>query len=85
MLVGESFFSTFTSRPVADARKVTEVAVALGVDSRERVDQVVDDAVGQGAEQTAEVVDDDFMYSRSFHDLDGHLWNVLAMKVGADQ
>lgn len=85
LLVGEPFFATFTSRAVADATKVTEVAVALQFDSRERVDQVVGDALTHGAEQTADVVDDDFMYSRGFHDLDGHLWNVLTMKTGEDQ
>jgi predicted lactoylglutathione lyase len=83
MLVTEEFFATFTGRPVADATKVTEVAVALLFDSRERVDQVVDDAVAQGAEAGVEHVDDEYMYSRGFHDLDGHLWNVLTMKAGA--
>jgi uncharacterized protein len=85
MLVTEPFFATFTNRPVADATTVTEVAVALLFDSRERVDQVVDDAVAQGAELGVEQVDDEYMYSRGFHDLDGHLWNVLTMKTGDDQ
>lgn len=85
MLVTEDFFATVTNRPVADARKCTEVAVALLVEARERVDQVVDDAVAQGAELSVEHVDDDFMYSRGFHDLDGHLWNVLTMSAGEGQ
>jgi predicted lactoylglutathione lyase len=85
MLLTEPFFATFTSRPVADATKVTEVAVALLVDSRERVDQIVDDALAQGAQPGGENADDEYMYGRGFHDLDGHLWNVLIMKTGDDQ
>jgi predicted lactoylglutathione lyase len=85
MLVTEPFFATVTNRPIADATKVTEVAVALAFDSRERVDQVVDAAVAQGAEVGAMQVDEEYMYSRGFHDPDGHLWNVLTMTTGDDQ
>jgi predicted lactoylglutathione lyase len=80
MLLVESFFQTFTSKPVADAHKTTEAILCIGVDSRAAVDSLVDKAIAFGATASGETRDLGFMYQRGYQDLDGHLWEVLHME-----
>jgi hypothetical protein len=79
LLVTEPFFETITGTKIAD-QATSEVALALQVDSREEVDRMVDEARSAGAaDPVVQDAEEDFMYSRGFRDLDGHLWNVLHM------
>lgn len=78
MLLLEPFFQQFTPKPVADAHKTTEAIMCIAVDSRATVDSLVDKAIDAGA-LPAKTRDLGFMYQRSFHDLDGHLWEMLHM------
>ena len=76
MLLTEKFFKTFVTKEVADTNKTTEVINALFLDSRKAVDELVDKAMQAGAKKYRDPDEMDFMYSRSFSDLDGHLWEV---------
>jgi predicted lactoylglutathione lyase len=76
MLLLEKYFITFTPKFLADTRTTAEVINALFVESRAEVDQIVDAALKAGATLYREPDVMDFMYSRSFQDLDGHLWEV---------
>jgi predicted lactoylglutathione lyase len=77
MLAGEAFFSTLTKVPIADPRKATEALLALSLDSRTEVDDIVRKAVAAGASEGHDAEDSGFMYQRAFVDLDGHQWGVL--------
>ena len=79
MLLVESFFATFTRKPLADAHDVTETLLALSVDSRAEVDEFVAKALAKGASEYAEPRDLGFMYQRGIADLDGHQWEVFFM------
>jgi predicted lactoylglutathione lyase len=79
MLLVEPFFKSFTKKEIADATKVTESITCLGVESRERVDELADKALESGGSPANEPMDQGFMYGRSFHDVDGHLWEVTWM------
>ena len=83
MLLTKSRFADFTSKPVADARASTEAILAVSAESREAVDAFADAALGAGATPANEPTDYGFMYGRSFHDLDGHLWEVMWMSPEA--
>jgi uncharacterized protein len=83
MLLAEDFFKTFTKKELADATTTTEVITAITVDSREEVDTMVDAALTAGATPSNEASEQEFMYTRSFQDLDGHLWEVLYMDSAA--
>lgn len=83
MLLAENFFKTFTVKPVADARKGTEVILALALCSREEVDEVVRKAVEAGGAIPNPKQDHGWMYSHGFEDLDGHVWEVLFMDESA--
>lgn len=79
MLATEPFFATLTKVPIADARKATEALLALSLDSRAEVDELVRKAVAAGAAEGHDAEDLGFMYSRGFVDLDGHQWGVFHM------
>lgn len=76
MLLTETFFQTFTPRPVADATRQTEVILCLACASREEVDAQVCQAVAAGGRTHNEPKDHGFMYLHGFQDLDGHLWEL---------
>ncbi len=80
MLLTEIFFKTFTKKEIADATRSTEVIVALSTDSRERVDEIVTNAVRAGGKVHSYKQDHGWMYAHGFQDLDGHLWEVLYME-----
>ncbi len=83
MLLVEPFFQGFTKLPVADARKSTEVLIALSCDSRSEVDALVAQALAAGGSTPNAPVDHGFMYQHGFADLDGHQWEVFWMDESA--
>lgn len=84
MILREEFFKTFIpTKEIADATKSTEVLVALSADSKEKVNEMADKALAAGASTLREPEDHGFMYSRSFQDLDGHIWEVFWMDMNA--
>jgi predicted lactoylglutathione lyase len=83
MLLVEPFFQGFTKLPVADARKSTEVLIALSCDSRAEVDALVAKAVAAGGTTPNAPMDHGFMYQHGFADLDGHQWEVFWMDESA--
>jgi len=85
MLLTKPFYATFTQKEIADATKTSEVLVALSAESREKVDELVDKALGAGGSPAGQTQDLGFMYGRSFDDLDGHTWEVVWMDPAAIQ
>jgi predicted lactoylglutathione lyase len=85
MLLGETFFKTFTERPLCDTTRSNEALLALSCESRAEVDELVKKAIAAGGRQAMPPQDHGFMYSRSFYDLDGHHWEVMWMDPAAAQ
>ncbi|MCM3629811.1 VOC family protein [Paenibacillus glycanilyticus] len=83
MLLVEEYFKTFTNKEISDASKTTEVLIALMVESREKVDKLVNSAVEAGGNIAKDTQDLGFMYQRSFLDLDGHQWEIGFMDESA--
>jgi uncharacterized protein len=83
MLLVESRFAEFTSRRVADARETTEAILCVSAESRAAVDAFADSALTTGGAPANDAMDLGFMYGRSFHDPDGHLWEVMWMSPEA--
>lgn len=79
MLLVEDKFKQFTRKPISDAKKATEVLIALDVESRVQVDEMVQKAVDAGGSLYLDPQDHGWMYSQSFADLDGHQWEVFYM------
>ena len=76
MFLTEDFFETFSERPVPKG-DTTQVLVAISLNSREEVDEIVNAAVANGAYQHEEAQDHGWMYQNSFWDINGHGWNVV--------
>lgn len=83
MLVIEKRFKDFTKKEICDARKNTEVLLALDVESREKVDEIIQKAVNAGGSIYMEAQDYGWMYSHNFEDLDGHQWEIFYMDESA--
>jgi predicted lactoylglutathione lyase len=79
MLLVEPFFRGFTSKPLSDATKATEVILSLSVESRAAVDELVARAVAAGGTTPRPAQDHGFMYQHGYDDLDGHAWEVFHM------
>jgi predicted lactoylglutathione lyase len=79
MLLLEKFFKSFTKKKVANAKKTTEVLIAIDVKSRKDVDKMIKKAIAAGGSLYNKPQDHGWMYGHSFADLDGHQWEVLYM------
>lgn len=79
MLLVEKFFKTFTQKEICDTTKNTEVITALSTESREEVDQMLDNVIKAGGKESRKPQDHGWMYGRSFEDLDGHIWEMIYM------
>ena len=79
MLLVEPFFKTFIKKEISDASKTTEVLTAISVESRAQVDEMADKALQLGGSPNKDPQDHGWMYSRSFQDPDGHIWELLYM------
>ncbi len=83
MLMVEERFRDFTKKPVSDAKSSTEVLLAIDVENRQKVDELVRTAVEAGASLYAEPQDYGWMYYHSFADLDGHQWELMYLDESA--
>ena len=79
MLLNHETFRGFAPRDIADTTKVCEMLLALHLESREKVDEIVRRAVAAGGATHDEPTDHGFMYDHGFTDLDGHGWGVFHM------
>ena len=82
MLLTHAKWTTFTQKPIVDARRESEVMLALSCESRAEVDKLTDAAGAAGGKADVNPKQDlGFMYGRSFEDLDGHIWEVFCMDM----
>ncbi len=79
MLLTDAFFRRFTTKEPVDTSRHIEGMFAFSCDSRAEVDTLMEKAMAAGGTPAMPVQDHGFMYAHSFHDLDGHHWEVLWM------
>lgn len=79
MLLVEKFFKTFTQKEICDTTKNTEVITALSTETREKVDQMLENVIKAGGKEYRKPQDHGWMYGRSFEDLNGHIWEIIYM------
>ena len=83
MLVTQDYYKTFMDKELADTTKTNEAIMALSFESKDEVDKIADKAIAAGAKKSKDPSDQGFMYTRSFEDLDGHLWEMFWMDPSA--
>jgi uncharacterized protein len=83
-LLSRDYYSTFTSKPIADAHKTSAMLIALSRDSREEVDAIIKAAASAGGKaDIREPQDLGFMYLRTFEDPDGNTFEPVWMNPEA--
>lgn len=79
MLLVEEFYQTFTKKQICDSTTTSEALMAISVDAREQVDEMLEKAVKSGGTDYNQAQDYGWMYQRTFLDVDGHHWEVFFM------
>lgn len=83
MLLTHEKWQTFTARPIP-ASDSSEVLLAITCDTKTQVDEMLKRAQSQGGIADVNPAQDHgFMVSRSFADLDGHVWEAFWMDMSA--
>ena len=83
MLLIEKFFKSFTIKTICDTATSTEVFLALSVENRAKVDEMMRKVVEAGGKEAREPQDYGWMYVRDFEDINGHIWEVFFMDESA--
>ena len=78
MLLTHAKWAVFTKKPICDARRESEVMLALSGESKQAVDKITESAGAHGGKADVNPKQDyGFMYGRSFEDVDGHVWESM--------
>ena len=85
MILTHNKFKQFTHKEISDATRTSEVLVALSADSKEKVNEIADNALKAGGKVNLDPQDLGFMYSRSVSDPDGHILEIIWMDPSAIQ
>ncbi|RUQ84436.1 VOC family protein [Legionella septentrionalis] len=84
MLLQENFFKSFIpAHELANADKSKEVLVALSLESRAAVDDMIDKAIAAGGKEYRPMQDQGWMYGRAFQDINGHVWEPFFIDISA--
>lgn len=79
MILTHPRFEGFATLPRADTRKTTSVMLALSCDDRAAVDRVTEAAIAAGGTEPKAFDDHGFMYTRTFQDPDGNVFEPFWM------
>jgi len=81
MILTHDKFKSFATKPITDVSKTTAVLLSLSVESIDKVNEIVDNAVSAGGKEPIEPKDYGFMQQRTVEDLDGHTWEIFYMDM----
>ena len=79
MLLETDRFKEFLAGPMNDPATGTGALLAISCDNRAAVDAMYETAIDNGGSAWRDPQDYGFMYSRSFRDPDGHVWEPMWM------
>ncbi|MBA2504866.1 MAG: VOC family protein [Thermoleophilaceae bacterium] len=79
MLLTEERFKDFINGDIADAASTTEAINCLSANSKDEVDTTIEKALAAGGSEWKPKMEHGPMYSASFQDLDGHVWELMHM------
>lgn len=83
MLLTHAKFTSFTQRPIPDAKTTTGVLIALALESKAAVDAMLAQAIAAGGTEPRPTADHGFMYQRTIEDPDGNTWEPFWMDPAA--
>ena len=83
MILTHPRFEGFATLPRADTTKCTAAMIALSQPDRAAVDTITDAAIAAGGTEPKPFDDHGFMYTRTFHDPDGNVFEPFWMDPAA--
>ena len=84
MVLTHERYASFTKRSIPDAHESAQMLIAINEQDRAAVDDVIARAAKAGGIADPNPMQDHgFMYSRSFADPDGHIWEPFWMDMSA--
>jgi len=83
MILTHPRFEGFATLPRADTTKCTAALIALSQPDRAAVDTITDSAIAAGRTEPKSFDDHGFMYSRTFQDPDGNVFEPFWMNPAA--
>lgn len=84
MVLTHARYASFTKRSIPNAQESAQMLIAINEEDRASVDDVVTRAAKAGGTADPNPPQDHgFMYSRSFADPDGHIWEPFWMDMSA--
>ena len=86
MLLTHQHYGQFTTRQIGDARRDSQMLIALTAGSKDEVNAVIEKGVAAGGRADPNPAQDlGFMYNRHIEDPDGYVWELLWMNPAAMQ
>ncbi|MGX9146711.1 VOC family protein [Mesorhizobium sp. 128a] len=86
MLLTHQHYSQFTARQIGDARRDSQMLIALTTGSKDEVNATIDKGVAAGGRADPNPAQDlGFMFNRHIEDPDGNVWEFLWMNPAAMQ
>lgn len=80
MLLSKTLWQTFTTREIPDAKKSAQMALILSCESKQAVDQFIENGAQSGGKADPNPVEEEEeMYGRSLEDPDGNIWEAKWM------
>lgn len=77
MLLKEAFFINFIpGKEICNSMDNAEILISIDAKSREETDSMISKVLEIGGKEIREPQDLNWMYTRAFQDLDGHIWEI---------
>jgi len=74
-------FKSFATKPLADTKNNLAGLFSLSVESVDKINEIVDNAVQAGGTEPKPMQDYGFMQLRNVEDFDGHTWEIFCMDM----
>mgnify|MGYP000861630592 FL=1 len=81
MIMTHEKFKSFATKPLADTKNNLAALFALSVESVDKVNEIVNNALSAGGIEPTEMKDYGFMQQRNVEDFDGHTWEIFYMDL----
>lgn len=81
MLLTHDKFKVFTNKPIADTKNNIAALLSLSVESVDKMNEIVTNALSAGGIEPSEMKDYGFMQQRTVEDFDGHNWEIFFMDM----
>jgi uncharacterized protein len=86
MLLTHQHYSQFTTRQIGDARRDSQMLIALTAGSKDEVNATIEKGVTAGGRADPNPAQDlGFMFNRHIEDPDGNVWEFMWMNPSAMQ